>query len=306
MVEANEESFRNLEENCVENGINLAETALVLQFNKRDLPAVSSVEEMNNSLNRYNAPFYESVATTGIGVHETLKGITKLVLHSLRERYAGERPASRSASVTAPAVSPAESKAPGGTAEVPGALSPAGSAPPVRTPPVLAEPSRAASIPVSPVEPMPVSASIEAPAASTAEGFLSERGADDGGGFGPSTTGQDPFGAMDTGPGDALQDEVQTGVTVAPHAVSETEAGAEESEFFLPDVQPTDLPEEGLAEDERAPSGMTVQSAMPDGGPFEADEDDEEIEVLDLDGAVGEEESWTPLSAEPKLPELTP
>ena len=89
MKDANLESFHNLEENCVENGINLPETPLVLQFNKRDLPGVASLEELNNVLNKYNAPFYESVATTGIGVHESLKAITKLVLHSLREKYAG-------------------------------------------------------------------------------------------------------------------------------------------------------------------------------------------------------------------------
>ena len=91
MAEANLESFRNLEENCVENGIKLSETPVVLQFNKRDLPGISSVEAMNNLLNKYNAPFYESIATTGIGVHETLKAVTKLVLHSLREKYAGDR-----------------------------------------------------------------------------------------------------------------------------------------------------------------------------------------------------------------------
>jgi mutual gliding-motility protein MglA len=91
MEDANVESFRNLEENCLENGIDLTDTPLVLQFNKRDLPEVSSLEDLNASLNKYNAPFYESVATTGIGVHETLKGVTKLVLHSLQEQFASER-----------------------------------------------------------------------------------------------------------------------------------------------------------------------------------------------------------------------
>jgi hypothetical protein len=107
MKDANTESFRNLEENCIENGINLAETPLVLQFNKRDLPGVSSLEDLNNRLNKYNAPFYESVATTGIGVHETLKAITKLVLHSLREKYAGgEKEARRPAAAPRIAVAP--------------------------------------------------------------------------------------------------------------------------------------------------------------------------------------------------------
>jgi hypothetical protein len=117
MKEANLESFRNLEENCIENGIDLAETPLVLQFNKRDLPDLMSMEELNDLLNKYNAPFYESVATTGIGVHETLKGITKLVIHTLQQRHLGDRTADahskqaahKTATVSAPTpVSPPE------------------------------------------------------------------------------------------------------------------------------------------------------------------------------------------------------
>jgi hypothetical protein len=46
-----------------------------MQFNKRDLPNLSSVEEMNLLINRHNAPFYEAVATTGIRVEDTLKAI---------------------------------------------------------------------------------------------------------------------------------------------------------------------------------------------------------------------------------------
>jgi hypothetical protein len=60
---------------------------LVMQFNKRDLPHLASVEEMNTQINRHNAPFYEAVATTGIGVEDTLKAITKLVLNHLASKY---------------------------------------------------------------------------------------------------------------------------------------------------------------------------------------------------------------------------
>ena len=38
-------------------------------------------------MNKYNAPFYESVATTGIGIQDTLKAITKLVLLHLTQKY---------------------------------------------------------------------------------------------------------------------------------------------------------------------------------------------------------------------------
>jgi signal recognition particle receptor subunit beta len=87
MMESNIESYKNLEENLQEIGLKLDEMPLVMQFNKRDLPNLASVEEMNTLINRHNAPFYEAVATTGIGVEDTLKAITKLVLNNLAVKY---------------------------------------------------------------------------------------------------------------------------------------------------------------------------------------------------------------------------
>jgi len=87
MIEANIESYRNLEENLREMGIRLEEIPVVMQFNKRDLQSLASIEEMNTRINRHNAPFYEAVAMTGIGVEDTLKAITKLVLNNLSARY---------------------------------------------------------------------------------------------------------------------------------------------------------------------------------------------------------------------------
>jgi hypothetical protein len=87
MMESNIESYKNLEENLQEIGLKLEEMPLVMQFNKRDLPNLASVEEMNTLINRHNAPFYEAVATTGIGVEDTLKAVTKLVLNHLASKY---------------------------------------------------------------------------------------------------------------------------------------------------------------------------------------------------------------------------
>ncbi len=87
MMGANVESFRNLEENLKAHGLNLGEMPHVIQFNKRDLPRIAGIEEMNAAVNKFNAPFYESVATTGIGVQDTLKAITKLVLLHLTKKY---------------------------------------------------------------------------------------------------------------------------------------------------------------------------------------------------------------------------
>jgi mutual gliding-motility protein MglA len=105
MADANVESYRNLAENLRANGLDLATMPLVLQFNKRDLPGVLSVDAMNAALNRTNSPFYEAIATTGIGVHDTLKAVTKLVLLNLSERYQDSAAVARFATPP-PAVAP--------------------------------------------------------------------------------------------------------------------------------------------------------------------------------------------------------
>jgi hypothetical protein len=113
MLDANIESFRNLEQNLSEHGMTLSELPLVIQFNKRDLPEVLSIDELNAALNKNNAPIYEAVATTGIGVHETLKACTRLVLNSLKTRYAeGDKrdDKTRAAGVAAAAAAAAASK----------------------------------------------------------------------------------------------------------------------------------------------------------------------------------------------------
>jgi signal recognition particle receptor subunit beta len=121
MIEANIEAYRNLEENLKEMGIRIEEIPLVIQFNKRDLPNLCSIEEMNTRINRHNAPFYEAVAMTGIGVEDTLKAITKLVLNNLSAKYRlDEAGATRPAGAPAPAAaSPAPRRAGGDPAAAP-------------------------------------------------------------------------------------------------------------------------------------------------------------------------------------------
>ncbi len=86
-VDANLESLQNLEDNLKRQGIRIREMPIVLQYNKRDLPNAMPVAEMNKEINRLNAPTFESVATTGLGVEETLKGITQMVLAHLIKKY---------------------------------------------------------------------------------------------------------------------------------------------------------------------------------------------------------------------------
>src|SRR5678815_3708198 len=115
MLGANVESFKNLEENLKGHGIKLGEMPHVIQFNKRDLPKLASIEDLNAGLNKFNAPFYESVATTGIGVQDTLKAITKLVLLHLTRKYDPKAAPERTAQATAapaPVVAPPQAAAP--------------------------------------------------------------------------------------------------------------------------------------------------------------------------------------------------
>lgn len=86
-LDANLESLQNLEDNLKKQGIRLREMPLVLQYNKRDLENVLPVDELNEALNSRDVPHFESVATTGLGVEDTLRGITQEVLDNLVEKY---------------------------------------------------------------------------------------------------------------------------------------------------------------------------------------------------------------------------
>ncbi len=91
MLDANRESLRNLHENLAEIGLSLADTPLVLQYNKRDLSNILSPEELHSVLNPEGAlQWFEASARNGVGVFETLKGISKLTLRSLKTKMTGE------------------------------------------------------------------------------------------------------------------------------------------------------------------------------------------------------------------------
>jgi hypothetical protein len=81
----NLQSFQNLEENLAEMGRSLKDIPHVFQYNKRDLPEVQGLEDLHRQLNKYNAPFFEAVATNGTGVLKSLTTISKMVLKKLRE-----------------------------------------------------------------------------------------------------------------------------------------------------------------------------------------------------------------------------
>jgi mutual gliding-motility protein MglA len=85
-MEANIESIRNLEQNLKEHGFDLTTIPYALQFNKRDLANVLPAEEMYRTLNYKREPTFEAVATTGIGIFDTLKSVAKQILIELKKR----------------------------------------------------------------------------------------------------------------------------------------------------------------------------------------------------------------------------
>ena len=84
-MEANLESADNLRTNLAEQGYDLDKLPYVVQYNKRDLPNAMSVAELSKTLNATQVPEFEGVATTGVGVFDTLKMLAKLVLAELRK-----------------------------------------------------------------------------------------------------------------------------------------------------------------------------------------------------------------------------
>ncbi|MBI2521536.1 MAG: GTPase domain-containing protein [Bdellovibrio sp.] len=83
-LEANQESLNGLYKNLDEQGYDIKKIPLVFQWNKRDLPNVMPVQELERQLNKLKFPSFEAVAKDGIGVFETLKAISKAVLMNLR------------------------------------------------------------------------------------------------------------------------------------------------------------------------------------------------------------------------------
>ncbi|HEX8709867.1 MAG TPA: GTPase domain-containing protein [Pyrinomonadaceae bacterium] len=84
-MDANIESLYNLDENLQSQGYDLNNIPYVLQLNKRDLPNIIPVADLASELQRKGEPVVEAVASTGIGVFDTLKAVAKQVLTELRK-----------------------------------------------------------------------------------------------------------------------------------------------------------------------------------------------------------------------------
>lgn len=83
-MEENLESLRNLQINLEQQGYDIKEIPLIMQYNKRDLPNVASLAELRSALNPYNAPEIEGCASEGKGVFESLKTVSKSIINVLK------------------------------------------------------------------------------------------------------------------------------------------------------------------------------------------------------------------------------
>ena len=88
-VDSDLESLENLEENLNTQGQSLSRMPHVIQYNKRDLPNIVPVADLEAALNEHGAPSFEACAPKGVGVFETLKAAAKQVLTDLKKKMGG-------------------------------------------------------------------------------------------------------------------------------------------------------------------------------------------------------------------------
>jgi len=84
-LDANIETLENLREHLKDHNLDFATIPYVLQVNKRDLPNILPVAELQKQIGVKGEPTLEAVAITGQGVFETLKEVAKLVLNELKK-----------------------------------------------------------------------------------------------------------------------------------------------------------------------------------------------------------------------------
>src|SRR5438874_432296 len=82
-LEENIKSLRELAVNITKQNKKFQDFPMVLQYNKRDVLGALPTPTLDKYLNSLQWLRYEAVATTGVGIFDTLKGISKLVISKL-------------------------------------------------------------------------------------------------------------------------------------------------------------------------------------------------------------------------------
>ena len=94
-MEENIESLDDLKENLKYYNKDLQSIPFVMQYNKRDLENLMSVDEMEQQLNSVGAPSFEASALSGKGVMETLTMCCKMVLKQIQEKSNTSQPSAQ-------------------------------------------------------------------------------------------------------------------------------------------------------------------------------------------------------------------
>ena len=84
---SNNESYANLKQNLLDNDITLDEIAVVIQFNKRDLPGIRSDAEIDRIAAKGSEPVCKASALNGEGVVETFSALASLTWTKLERKY---------------------------------------------------------------------------------------------------------------------------------------------------------------------------------------------------------------------------
>ena len=127
MRDSNAASLDNLKTNLRLNRLDPNKVALVFQYNKRDLPGVDTVSDMNEYLQPGNAPVIEASAIQGLGVTATLRAAVTRILDNLKNNV--------DVTLAEEAAGAAPPKSAGDPASRDGAPQDARPAPPVQAPP---------------------------------------------------------------------------------------------------------------------------------------------------------------------------
>jgi signal recognition particle receptor subunit beta len=90
-MEDNLASLKDLEDNLRYYGKKVENTPLIIQYNKRDLPDLLTIEELNHKINRLNTPYFESIAILGKGVFESLTMVCRMVLKAIENGVGSRR-----------------------------------------------------------------------------------------------------------------------------------------------------------------------------------------------------------------------
>ncbi len=79
-LEENIESMFNLRDNLGAYDLSPEDVPTIIQYNKRDLPNIMEIKDLQAQLNPAGYQYFESVAIRGIGVFETMKAVCQITI----------------------------------------------------------------------------------------------------------------------------------------------------------------------------------------------------------------------------------